>query len=133
MPLEDNSCCAGVFALFANERLLSTVNQHVDFQMRSFVACVAALVATVGLLSVMLLKPMLFQVIAHLGVEISLYTQVGHLCWQNIFYFIRCRCRSRLLDDSGNKAMMQLKSSEESPKIKISLKSESINLILLRY
>ena len=83
VSLEATSCCAGVFALFANERLLSTVNQHVDFQMRSFVACVAALVATVGLLSVMLLKPMLFQVIAHLGVEISLYTQVGHLCWHS--------------------------------------------------
>ena len=51
--LEVTSCCAGVVALFANKRLLSTVNQHVDFQMRSFVACVAALVATVGLLAIM--------------------------------------------------------------------------------
>ena len=54
VPLEGSSCCAREFALFANKGLLSTVNQHVAFQMRSIVACVAALVATVGLLSMML-------------------------------------------------------------------------------
>ena len=44
---------AGVVALFANNRCLSTVNKIVSFQIRSFNACVAALLATVGLLSTM--------------------------------------------------------------------------------
>ena len=52
--LEVTSCRAGVVALFANKRLLSTVNHHVHFQMISFDGRVAALVATVGLLSLML-------------------------------------------------------------------------------
>ena len=56
------SCCAVVFALCTNKRLLSAVNQHVGFQMRSFVACVAALVATVGLLLIMM-KLMCFLVL----------------------------------------------------------------------
>ena len=60
--LEVTSLSAGVVALFANKRLLSAVNQHVGFQMRSFVACVAALVATVGLLLIMM-KLMCFLVL----------------------------------------------------------------------
>ena len=43
--------CAREAALFANKRLHPTVNQHVGFQIRGFEASVAALVATVGLLS----------------------------------------------------------------------------------
>ena len=43
--------CEGEVALFGNKRLQPTVSQHVGFQIKSFDACVAALVATVGLLS----------------------------------------------------------------------------------
>ena len=56
MCLEGTSLFAGVFALCAVERFLSTVNQHVAFQVCGIDAGVAALVASMTLLSTML-KP----------------------------------------------------------------------------
>ena len=69
--LEVICICAGIIALFANKRLQSTVNQHVDFQMRSFVACVAALVGTVGVLSIVL-RHLWFDSLGHLQLEIAM-------------------------------------------------------------
>ena len=76
VPLEVTSCCAGVVALFANKRLFSTVNQHVSFQLRSFDACVAALVATLGLLS-MMLNRVHFEVFLRFEGDIALNTRFG--------------------------------------------------------
>ena len=77
--LEVTSCCAHVVTLFANERLLSTVNQHVSFQLRSTNGLVTTLIATVGLLFIMLLMHVCFQVFLHLEGDITL----------NTFIFIR--------------------------------------------
>ena len=74
--LEVTSLSAGVVALFANKWLFSTVNQHVGFQMRSFVACVAALVATLGLLS-MMLNRVHFEVFLRFEGDIALNTRFG--------------------------------------------------------
>ena len=74
--LEVTSCCAGVVALFANKRLLSTVNQHVGFQIRSLGAGVAALVATVGFLS-MMLDRVHFEVFLRFEGDIALNTCFG--------------------------------------------------------
>ena len=69
--LEGTSMCAGVAALCARKRFLSTVNQHVFLQINSTDARVAALVATVGLLSIML-KQVPVEVFGHLEGEIAL-------------------------------------------------------------
>ena len=61
--------CTGVVTLCASKRLLSAVNQHVLFQMSSFDACVATLVATVELLSI-ILNQVYFKVFGHLEGEI---------------------------------------------------------------
>ena len=74
--LEATSCCAHVVTLFANERLLSTVNQHVSFQLRSTNGLVITLVATVGLLSLMLLMHVCFQVSLRLECDNALNTFV---------------------------------------------------------
>ena len=71
VPLEDNSLIAGVVALFADKRLFSTVNQHVSFHILSNVACVATLVATVGVLSIVLMH-LWFNSLGHLHLEIAL-------------------------------------------------------------
>ena len=47
VSLEVTILSTGEVALFANKRLLSTVNQHVSFQMRNVDAFVATLIATV--------------------------------------------------------------------------------------
>ena len=73
MCLEVTSCCAREAALFANKRILPYMNQHVTFQMRSIDASVAALVATVGLRSVML-NHMCPDVFVHLEGEVALTT-----------------------------------------------------------
>ena len=44
---EVTSCWAGVITLFAKEMRVSTINQHVSFQMSRFDAWLAALIATV--------------------------------------------------------------------------------------
>ena len=74
--LEGTSLIAGVVALLTNKRLLSTVNQHVSFQMRSTNGLVITLVATVGLLSLMLLMHVCFQVSLRLECDIALNTFV---------------------------------------------------------
>ena len=79
VSLEFTCVCTGVVALFANERLLSTVNQHVSFQLRSTNGLVTTLIATVGLLFIMLLMHVCFQVFLHLEGDITL----------NTFIFIR--------------------------------------------
>ena len=68
VPLEVTSLIAGVVALFANKRLLSTVNQHVSFHIWSNVACVAALVAAVGVLFIVLMH-LWFDFLGHLRLE----------------------------------------------------------------
>ena len=52
--LEMTSLSKGVLALHANKRLFSAVHQHVFLQISSTDARIAALVATVGLLPIML-------------------------------------------------------------------------------
>ena len=52
--LEMRSSCSGVFALCASKRLLTTKNIHMSFQFAWPIACVVALVATIGLLSISL-------------------------------------------------------------------------------
>ena len=76
MPLEVTSFCAGVVTLFATERLLSTVNHNVDLQMRSINGLVSALVATVGLLFIMLLMHVCCLVFLRIEGDIALNTFV---------------------------------------------------------
>ena len=71
--LEVTSCCEGVFALYANKRLFSTVNQHVSFQLCSFDIWVAALIAAVGTLFIML-KHVRFEVFANFEGGMALNT-----------------------------------------------------------
>ena len=71
--LQVTSLCAGIAALFANKRLLSAVNPHVHFQLRSSDVREAALVASVGLHSIMF-KHVRFEIFCHLEVEIALNT-----------------------------------------------------------
>ena len=52
VALEIRSMFGGVIALCASKRLLTTMNQHMPFQIAWPIACVVALVATVGLLSI---------------------------------------------------------------------------------
>ena len=52
--LELKSSCGGVIAVCASKRLLTTVNQHMAFQMARLTACVVALVAFVVFLSISL-------------------------------------------------------------------------------
>ena len=59
------SCCARVFALCTNKRLLSAVNQHVDFQLGRCITRISALVAIVTLLCVSL-KFFYFYSVGHL-------------------------------------------------------------------
>ena len=76
------------------------MNQHVSFQMISFGACVAALVAAVGLLSIML-KHVRFVVFGRLEGEIGLKTCKSVffiLLFHRIFLFLFVR-----LNQSGNK------------------------------
>ena len=73
MCLELRSLCAGEGALFANKRLLSTVDQHVSFQFRSSDVCVAALVAAVRLRTIMM-NHVHFEVFCHLERAITLKT-----------------------------------------------------------
>ena len=49
MSLEIRCSCGREIALCASKRLLTTMNQHMDFQMARPIACVIALVATEGL------------------------------------------------------------------------------------
>lgn len=49
---EISSMIGGVSALCASERLLTTVTQHMTFQMARPITCVVTLVATVGLRSI---------------------------------------------------------------------------------
>ena len=77
--LEVTSLCAGIVALFATEWLLSTVNQHVDLQFRSTNGLVSTLVATVGLLSIMLK-------LVHVCLQVSLCLEGGIAL--NTFVFI---------------------------------------------
>ena len=44
-------CCAGVVALFASERFLTSVREHVNLKMICSCALVAALLTAVGLFS----------------------------------------------------------------------------------
>ena len=74
--LEVTGFCAGVVALFAFERSLSTVNQHVGFQMRITNGLVTTLVATVGLLSIMKLMHVCFKVSLRPEGDIALNTIV---------------------------------------------------------
>ena len=76
MPLEVTSLCEGVVALFANERLFTTVNQHVAFQLRSTIGLVTTLAASVGLCYIMLLMHMCLQVPLRLESDIALNTFV---------------------------------------------------------
>ena len=68
-----SSLRGGEVALCANERFLSTMNQHVSFQIISFHAPVAALVATVGLLPIML-NHMCLEAFDHFEGDIALKT-----------------------------------------------------------
>ena len=52
VALEVRSLFGGVITVCASERLLTTMNQHMAFQFARPIACVVALVATVGLLSI---------------------------------------------------------------------------------
>ena len=67
--------CAGKVALFANKRLLSSINQHVSFKLKSTDAWVSAVVSTMRLLSNMM-KQVHFQVSCHFEGEITLNTWV---------------------------------------------------------
>ena len=73
VPLQGTRICAGVVALFASKRFLSTVNQHVGFQLGSSAARVATLVASVSLLSTML-QHVRFKIFILLEGEIALTT-----------------------------------------------------------
>ena len=52
VSLEMRSLIGGEIARCASKRLLDTMNQHMSFQFAGPIACVVALVATVGLLSI---------------------------------------------------------------------------------
>ena len=56
--------CEGEVALFGNKRLHPTVSQHVGFQIKSFDASVAALVAAVGLVTLLSIIRVHFEVLA---------------------------------------------------------------------
>ena len=71
VSLEVTSLFAGVVALFANKRPFPTVNQHVGFHIWSNVTCVAAQVATVGVLSIVLMH-LCFDSLGHLQLEIAM-------------------------------------------------------------
>ena len=73
MTLEFAGMCARVAALFANKRFLSTMNEHMGFQVCSVDACVATLIANVGLLFTML-KNVHFEVFGCLERDIGLKT-----------------------------------------------------------
>ena len=73
VSLECTSLFAGVVALCANQRLLSTVNQQVSLQIGSFDARVAAMVAAVEHLSTML-ELVRFEIFWHLEGDIAMNT-----------------------------------------------------------
>ena len=75
VTLQVTGLCAGKVALFANKRLLSSINQHVSSQLKSTDALVSTLLSTVGLLSNMM-KHVRFQVFCHFEGEITLNTGV---------------------------------------------------------
>ena len=52
VALEMRSFSSGVIALCTSKMLVTTMNQHMAFQTAPSIACVVALVATVGLLSI---------------------------------------------------------------------------------
>ena len=116
--LEATSLIAGVVALLANKRLLSTVNQHVSFQMRSTNGLVITLVATVGLLSLMLLMHVCFQISLRLEGAIALNT-----------FVIICRFHRLVTilipNQSGSNVAGQLKASKVKLFQKKFSKSES--------
>ena len=52
VALEVNLLCGGEITLCASKRLLTTVNQHMTFQVAWLIACVIALAAIEGLHSI---------------------------------------------------------------------------------
>ena len=125
MCLKVTSWCAGVVALFANKWFFSTVNHHVSFQLRSFDACVAALVATLGLLS-MMLNRVHFEVFLCFEGEIALNTRFGFDHFHR--WILGSFCSIKLGRELGG----ELKMAETKFKVEWFLKSES-NIIALSY
>ena len=72
MPFQIFSNCARIIALVASERLFSTVNQHMTFQMGSLDAWVSTLFADVGYLFLVL---KCFDLFGHLQKKIFLFHQ----------------------------------------------------------
>ena len=81
--LEVTCYCGGEVTLFAAERLLSIMNQHVCFQMSSFGGWVATLKATLGLPSIML-KHVRFEVFGIVEGETALIT--GMRCVFTLYF-----------------------------------------------
>ena len=119
MFLEATSLCAGVVTLFAIKRLLSTVNQHVSFQMRSFYAWVAALGATVGLPSIVL-KHVRFEILGHLKGKI-----VFSLHFHGVFFNWKLNQECNIISQSGNKDGGLLKAAETISDVELFVESES--------